>query len=200
MLAAQFGHRALVTNLVQRGVDFSRENENDMTAIFVAIEADQLSLARSFIEHGATPVEKEAYPYLTAMNYYLTAKYGGELAAGPNLEDFYRSASRLFGMAGTNCEEVIKGKGRQKAGKHALSALYIGGSAVLLATVGGAPIPFIESTNRQKDIIKANAERLKRCDQLKAQCEEIVACLGNGSDTGRPASCMRDDLTLSFGK
>jgi ankyrin repeat protein len=200
MVACRLGNDALAMMLVGHGVDLSRKNNDGLSALVIAIDADRLPLARQLVQHGALQAESEDHPYLSAMSCYLMARHRVELAVADGLGTLYVSAAKLFGIAAADYDRVIKGKNNSIRAKGIRSALYIGGSALLLVATGGAPIPFVETSERLKDTIKASEARLKRCRQFQAQCDEVAACLVAAGAAGRPQECVREDLSLAFGR
>lgn len=198
MLAVQQGRTAIVEELIRHGANVDLENREGMSALLLAIECEQLELAQFLVKNNAKWTMAERYPYLAGISCYLGArKLNGKGTAG-ELKALYASAARLFDMAATEYEVAIKENKNSISGRNLRSALFIGGSAVLLVATGGAPIPCALTNERLQDAIKNNKIRLVRCNQMKAQCEDAVLRLAPMEANIHPNQFFIEDLTLNF--
>ena len=198
MLAVQQGRTAVVEELIRHGANVAMENREGMSALLLAIECDQLELARFLVKNNAKWTMAERYPYLAGISCYLGARQLNDKGTAGELKALYASAARLFDMAATEYEAAIKDKKQSISGRNLRSALFIGGSAVLLVATGGAPMPCALTNERLRDAIKNNKIRLARCNQMKAQCEDAVARLSPLAAASRPPKFSIEDMTLSF--
>lgn len=198
MVAVQQEQASVIDELIRHGANINLENKIGMNALLLAIECDHLDLARLLIKNNARGTTSERYPYLAGVSCYLGAKHLNGSGTAGELKTLYASAARLFDTAAKEYEAAIQGKKNNIVGRNLRSALFIGGSALLLVATGGMPMPCALTNERLHDEIKTNKTRLSRCNEMKAQCESAIARLSPMDANSRPDQFSLEDLTLTF--
>lgn len=200
MLAVQQGNALVAEEVVRHGANVDVENKNGMSALLLAIECEQLELARLLVKNHAKWTTDERYPYLAGVSCYLAALHLNDKRTAGELKALYASAAHLVDLAAKEYEAVIEAKSANISGRNLRSALFIGGSALLLVATGGAPIPCALTNERLHDAIENSKTRLARCNQMKAQCADAVTRLDRMDATSKPGQFLLDDATLTFSR